>query len=236
MMAELRSVREAYGSCAGEIIFVLLFSGRFFFGGQRIDAFGIVHFLAGQRRVEYANNTQRLFAAVQPVFVVLVQGIHHARPQLVRLAVGNGLDGPVAFDAPDCLKMVLVMDVGAPAGKNGGLVKREAHAVLLQQHAAADPGFGADLVRSANHIFHIAYDHRRFPPNFSTWADCPDSPSASATDASMASRPRARCSSSMVSAGSSFSTSSWAPDVSMTTPRLNVCCAMRLASTGSAVA
>src|SRR3546814_12570197 len=60
--------------------------------GQRVDALGVVHFLAGQRRVEHTYDAQRFFAAAQPMLVVLVQGVHHARSQLILLAVGDRLD------------------------------------------------------------------------------------------------------------------------------------------------
>ncbi|MNG30099.1 hypothetical protein D3C84_1156410 [compost metagenome] len=93
------------------------------------------------------------------MLVVLIQGVDHAGAQVVLLAVGNGFDGAVAFNAPHRFKMVLVVDVRAAARKNGGLVEGKAHAVLLQQHAAADPGIGADFVGGADDIFDIAYDH-----------------------------------------------------------------------------
>ncbi|KAG1427182.1 hypothetical protein G6F57_023271 [Rhizopus arrhizus] len=101
MMAELRSVREAYGSCAGEIMRTSLScSGRFGLGfRQGVDALFVMHFLTRQRRVEDADDAQRLFAAAQPVLVVVVQGVDHAGAQVVLLAVGDGLDGAVAFNA-----------------------------------------------------------------------------------------------------------------------------------------
>ncbi|MCY1377465.1 hypothetical protein D9M69_650400 [compost metagenome] len=55
--------------------------------------------------------------------------------------------------------MVLVVDMGAAAREDGGFVEGKTHPVLLQQHAAADPGIGADFIGGADHIFDIAYDH-----------------------------------------------------------------------------
>src|SRR5690606_19578624 len=107
--------------------------------------------------------------------------------------------------------------------EDDGLVKRETHAVLLQQHTAAEPGVGLYFKFGANHVLHVLDYHRRLPPNFKTWAPelTPFSCKTCATLRSIISRPFLSWSSGMVSAGSTFSTSSLAPEVSMTRPCSN---------------
>src|SRR3546814_1299929 len=96
MMAEDRSVRETYKSFIKVLIYYSPCSLCHICLG-RINALLVVYFQAGQRRIEHADHTQGLFAAAQPVFVVLVQCIHHTRPKGVLLAIGNGFDFSIAL-------------------------------------------------------------------------------------------------------------------------------------------
>src|SRR5690606_26771449 len=168
------------------------------------------------------------------MFIVLVQGVNHARTQGIFFTVSNRFHFAVAFYAPHSLKVILVVNMRFRARENNGLVKGKPHAVFLQQHAPAQPRLGFHLVLGADHVLHILYYHPAFPPTFNTRALTPISDNASARLRSMTSRPRVSSSSSMVSAGNSFKTSSLAPEVSMTTPRSKAFLEIRLARSLSA--
>src|SRR5690606_30544476 len=180
-----------------------------------------MHLKACQGRVEYTNHSQRLFATPQPMLIILVEGIDDSWAQGVFLAVSNGFDFAIPFYAPCGFEVVLIVDMRFSTGEYHGLVKREAHTVLLQQHSPAEPVFRYDLVFGTYDFVDIPYDHRALPPNFNTWALTPFSANASATLRSMISSPRESRSSSIVSAGRTLRTSSCAPEVSITRPYPN---------------
>src|SRR3546814_457183 len=193
-----------------------------------------MHLEAGQRRIEYADNSQRLFAAAQPMFIVFVQGVNHTGTQGIFLSIGYCFDFAVTFYAPYGFKVILVMNMRFRTRKNHGFMEGKPHAVFLQQHTTAKPSLGFYLVLGTDYILHIPDYHPAFPPNFNTRALTPFSDKTSAKLRSITSRPRISSSSSMVSAGSSFNTSSLAPDVSMTTPRSKAFLAIWLATSSSA--
>src|SRR5690606_36052235 len=154
----------------------------------------------------------------QPVFIMLIQGIDHARAEREPAAIGNRLDLAVALDAPHSLKVVLIMDVGFRSRKDHGFMEGKPHPVLGQQHTAAGPVFGDDFLIGADHVFDIAYDHLLLPATLSTCGRRPRLARTSLVQRSMISSPRVSCSRGIVSAGRIFRTSSRAPEVSTTRP------------------
>src|SRR5690606_17365705 len=163
---------------------------------------------AGQRRVEHADHPQRLRAAAQPVLIVLIQGIDHPWHQGELAAIGNGFDLAIALDAPHRLEMVLIVDVGFRPRKNHGFMKGKPHAVLGQQHAAAEPVLGDDFLIRADDVMDVAYDHHAPPATFRTRGWRPWLARTSLVQRSMISSPWISCARGIVSAGRTLSTSS----------------------------
>src|SRR5690606_24559192 len=124
----------------------------------------------------------------------------------------------VALDAPDCLQVIAIMNMGFGSRKNHRLVKGESHAVTRKQYAAAGPVVGDDFVFRTHHLIDVSDDHDTPPATFSTRGRRPATARTSAVARSTISSPCSSCSPGMVSAGSTLRTSSWAPEVSITTP------------------
>src|SRR5690606_16639486 len=120
--------------------------------------------------IEHAYHPQWLLATAQIVLIVLIQGVDHAWPQLVLLAVGYRFNFTVAFNAPHRLQMILVVDVRLSARTNNGFVKRKAHAVFLEHDTATDAGVRAPLVTGSDLIFDVFDQHQRAAPIFSILA------------------------------------------------------------------
>src|SRR3546814_5948368 len=97
-----------------------------------------MHLEAGQRRIEYADNSQRLFAAAQPMFIVFVQGVNHTGTQGIFLSIGYCFDFAVTFYAPYGFKVILVMNMRFRTRKNHGFMEGKPHAVFLQQHRSEE--------------------------------------------------------------------------------------------------
>src|SRR5690606_2126954 len=98
---------------------------------------------------------------------MLVEDVQGAGFDLVDLAVGNGFDLAIAAHAVHRLQVVLVVDVRLGVGIDGGDMEREAHIVVLEQHAGAVPGFGDNLAVGLLAFGEGAYDHYSIPHK--TW-------------------------------------------------------------------
>src|SRR5690606_8762404 len=123
----------------------------------------------------------------------------------------------VATHAVHRLQMALVVDVGLGARVDGGDVEGEAHALLLQDHPGAVPGFGYNLALGCFAGFQGTYDHV-----LSVAEDAVFGTAAAVTVAKAASRMSVAvrvAAAPMVSGHRHLAAWLWLPLVSMTRPR-----------------
>src|SRR5690554_982847 len=107
-----------------------------FAGVWQIGAVFVVHFLAGNRRVEGADQAHVFGAAVQGVTVVLVEGVQGAVGNFVHFTGSEVFDAAVTGYAVNRFQVVLVPEGVLGAGRDDGFMERETHTVLFQQQAA----------------------------------------------------------------------------------------------------
>src|SRR5690606_11806083 len=128
-----------------------------FAGVRQIGAVFVVHFLAGNRRVEGADQAHVFGAAVQGVTVVLVESVQGAVGNFVHFTGGEVFDAAVTGDAIDGFQVVLVPERVLGAGRDDGFVERETHTVFFQEQASAGPLLGADFALGTDNVLH-SYD------------------------------------------------------------------------------
>src|SRR5690554_68721 len=128
-----------------------------FAGVRQIGAVFVVHFLAGDRRVEGADQAHVFGAAVQGVTVVLVEGVQGAVGNFVHFTGGKILDAAVTGNTVNRFQMVLVPEGVLGASGDDGFVERETHAVFFQKQAAAGPLLSADFALGTDDVLH-SYD------------------------------------------------------------------------------
>src|SRR5438270_4873914 len=127
-----------------------------------VAARGVVPLVADQRRPEHAGHLH-VGAGPNQVVVVLVQGVHDARTQLVHLIGGQVDDLPLARDDQVRLQVVGVAQVELGARGQLGPVQRKVHAVVAAQDPAAAPARATDVALGPDHLLDRADDQTRTP-------------------------------------------------------------------------
>src|SRR6056297_2702321 len=174
---------------------------------QRVGAVGLMHFLAGHRRVEAAGH-HKLFLGAQDVAIVLVERIHHAGLDLMRLAGGDIGDRALALHAINALEVVLVLERVFRARLEKRDVERKSHPVIREQQPHARPLRIRDdaLAFTLDDLVEIPDDH----VCYSAAIFCV--PVTSRTASARIPSPLAKVSCGVVSGASTLTTSSCAPD------------------------
>src|SRR3546814_691664 len=153
---------------------------------------------------------------------MVVERVHHAGPQLVDFAGREILDRAGALEDEHGLEMVLIVHRQFLAGEHRRDVEREAHIVVLEQQAGADPAVRPDVAVGFADVAEIADKHGNY---LLFWvggaysaATAKSSAIASRSLVSRMSSPCASKASSMTSGARILMTSPWGPLVSIISP------------------
>src|SRR6056297_2455382 len=180
---------------------------------QRVGAVGLMHFLAGHRRIEAASH-HKLFLGAQDVAIMLVERVHHAGLDLVRFAGGDIGDRALALHAIDALEVVLVLERVLRSRLQEGDVEGKPHPVICEQHPHARPLCIRDdpVAFFLDDLVEVSDDHSCYSAAYLVVAV-----TSRAASVRMSS-PLAKVASGVVSGARTLTTSSCAPEVSMMRP------------------